>query len=85
MPYKPRVVEMPDWIHQLAKGNDGLNELLTEAWVAGLKARGDVFRRGGDVPDTCSAALKGAEGILEAIRTGRVPRPQLAEEVRLMR
>ena len=78
-PYKPGIVErMPEWIHELADGDNCLDEVLTEAWVAGLKAHETVLRRSDRLPRTCASELEAADGILEAIREGRVPSGQLA-------
>jgi predicted RNase H-like HicB family nuclease len=70
---------IPKWIYELSDGNDSLNDALTEAWVARLNAHTDMLRCGG-YPRACSDELEAAEGILEAISTGRVPRSQLAEK-----
>ena len=77
MPYMPKIIEqMPPWIGELSGGDDCLDEVLTEAWVAGLKAREAVRQRGGSVPRVCSRELEAADAILDAIRDGRV-RPSL--------
>lgn len=81
MPYKPKAVErLPEWIYDLSGGDDCLNDVLTEAWVAGQKAERAVRDRGDEAPSTCRAELEAADGILAAIRAGRVPPRQLAKK-----
>ncbi len=70
---------IPKWIDELSDGDDSLNDALTEAWVAKLKAHTVMLRCGG-FPRACIDELEAAEAILEAISAGRVQRPQLAEK-----
>jgi hypothetical protein len=79
MPYKPKIIEqMPEWIYELSIGDECLLDVLTEAWVSGQHARNAIRQRGDEVPRTCSGELEFADGILEAIRDGRVPKERLA-------
>ena len=79
MPYKPKIIErLPEWIGELSNGDDCLEEVLTEAWVAGEHARNAIRQRGSAAPRACASEMEAADGILEAIREGRVPSGRLA-------
>ena len=81
MPYKPRMIEaLPEWIYLRSSGDECLFDVLVEAWVASQKARRAIQDRGDAAPRTCSDELEAADGILEAIRAGRVPPRQLAKK-----
>lgn len=81
MPYKPEMLDtLPEWIYDLSGDDQCLLDILTEAWVAGLKARGAILQRGNDAPHTCVEELKNAEGLLDALRDGRTPSWQLARK-----
>jgi len=81
MPYKPKIIErLPQWIRLIANGDRCLDEVLTEAWVAGEKAHEAADERGDEIPRMCSGELREADGILESIQDGRVPRNQLARK-----
>jgi len=78
VPYKPKTVEFPDWLYELSVGDNCLRDVLTEMWSTAQHARNAVRQRGDDAPRTCTGELQAAEGILESISEGRVPKPQLA-------
>jgi hypothetical protein len=79
MPYRPKIIEqMPEWIYEMANGDDCVLDVLTEAWVAGQHARHAIDERGDGVPRVCGHELEVADEILEAIREGRVRPPLLA-------
>ena len=80
MPYRPKTVELPEWIYELAAGDDCVLDVLTEAWVAGQHARHAIDERGNTVPRVCSHELETAEAILEAIRDGRVQPSMLSSK-----
>jgi hypothetical protein len=70
---------LPGWISKLSDGDDDLCDSLVGAWVAAQHARRAVRELGDRSPRTCLDDLKAAEGILDAIRSGAVPRQQLAK------
>ena len=80
MPYKPKTVELPEWITELSVGDSCLLDVLTEAWVAAQHARLAVRDRGDAAPHMCMGELESAEVILENIRTGQVRPLMLAKK-----
>jgi hypothetical protein len=80
MPYRPKSVELPEWILDLSEDDGCLRDVLTEAWVAAQHARIAISRRGSKAPRTCTGELESAEAILDAIRTGRVQPSKLAQK-----
>jgi hypothetical protein len=71
---------LPKWMYLLSDGDDDLLDVLVGAWVAGDRARRAVRELGDRAPRTCLDDLKAAEGILDAISSGAVPRQQLAKK-----
>jgi hypothetical protein len=71
---------LPKWMYLLSDGDDDLLDELVRAWVACDRARRAVRELGDRAPRTCLDDLKAAEGILDAISSGAVPRPQLAKK-----
>jgi hypothetical protein len=81
MEERPKMIGgLPEWIYEMADGDECLRDVLVEGWVIEQHARRAVLQRGDAVPRTCSEEYKAAKGILDAIRTGRVPRSQLAQK-----
>src|ERR1700677_1861235 len=78
MPFKPERVEFPQWLYDLSYGDDCLRDVLTEMWSTAQHARNAAAQRGGELPRVCSGELQAAEGILDSIREGRVPKRQLS-------
>ena len=82
MPYRPKIIEqMPEWIYELASGDDRVLDVLTEAWVAGQHARSAIRQRGDGVPRMCFRELEAADAILEAIHEGRVRLSMFAQKL----
>ena len=73
---------LPEWIYQLSDGDDCLLDLFSEVLLASHKAHRVVRWRGDEVLRTCGDELEAAEGILDAIQEGRVPRSQLAKKAK---
>jgi hypothetical protein len=71
---------LPGWISELSDGDDDLCDALVGAWVAAQHARWTVRQLGDQAPRACLDDLKAAEGLLDAIRSGGVPRRQLAKK-----
>ncbi len=78
---KPKAIEtLPGWISKLSDGDDDLCDTLVGVWVAAQHARWTARQLGDKAPRTCLAELRTAEGILDAISSGAVPRSQLAKK-----
>jgi hypothetical protein len=78
---KPKAIEvLPGWISKLSDGDDDLCDALVEVWVAAQHARRAVRELGDRAPRTCLDELNAAEGLLDAISSGAVPRRQLARK-----
>ena len=70
---------LPEWLYLLSDGDDDLFDVLFRVLVAGDRARRAVRELGDRAPRACLDELKAAEGILDAIGSGSVPRRRLAK------
>ena len=71
---------LPEWLYLLSDGDDDLFHVLFGAWAAAQHARSAVRERGDRAPRACLGVLKAAEGTLDAIASGAVPRRRLAKK-----
>ncbi len=71
---------LPGWISELSSGDDDMCDALVGAWVAAQHARWTARQLGDQAPRTCLDELQAAEGLLDAIRSGAVPRRQLEKK-----
>ena len=71
---------LPEWLYLLSDGDDDLFDVLFRVLVAGDRARRAVRELGDRAPRACRDELKAAEGILDAIGSGSVPRRRLAKK-----
>jgi len=81
MKRKPKTIEtLPGWISELSSGDDDMCDALVGAWVAAQHARWTARQLGDQAPRTCLDELQAAEGLLDAISSGAVPRRQLEKK-----